>query len=331
MGHAAVSITVTSLTNFIAFAISSTSSLPALSSFAIYAAFSIVALYVFQCLSFTACLVLDERRVRAKRADIFPCFKVNGNLCEKKKEDGPVGRAADWEIGDETRLGRFLRDVYAPQLQKKWVKVSLIIMFAMIASIMAYGTTKLDISNTEEAFIPDGSYILETRDVADDYFGGIPIGWDVVTGDIDYFNTQPDLLTVEGDLSGKENSSPYINEPVQGVTYTNWYNSFLPWAIGQGAETEEKGGSTVLANEAKFYSLLSTYLNGDGSEFVSDVFYGGDGSDPSDIVGSLIHSEYNPIINEDIHKQIDALDDTRSLVDNLPGLDSFPWAFEVSG
>ncbi len=328
MGHSAVSITVTSLTNFIAFAVSATSSLPALSSFGIYAAFCIIGLYVFQCLIFTACLVLDERRVRAKRADVFPCFKVKGNCCEhERKDDGPADRAADWEIGDETRLGRFLRDVYAPMLQKKWVKASIIIFFATIAGLMAYGITLLDISNTEESFIPDGSYVLETRDVADAYFGGIPIDWDVVTGDVDYFNVQPDLLTVEGDLSGKENSSPYIVEPVQGVTYTNWYNSFLPWAIGQGAATEVRKGYTVLANEAEFYSLLSTYLSGDGSEFVSDVYYG---SDTSDIVGTLIHSEYNPIINDDVHKQIDALDGTRSIVDNLPGLNSFPWAFEVS-
>ncbi len=332
MGHAAVSITVTSLTNFIAFAISSTSSLPALSSFAIYAAFSILALYIFQCLVFTACLALDERRVRAKRADVFPCFKVNGNCCGKKnEEDGPVERGADWRIGDESRIGIFLRDVYAPKLTKKWIKVSVIIVFAVIASIMAYGTSKLDISNTEEAFIPDGSYMLETRDAADEYFGGIPIEWDVVTGDIDYFSIQPNLLNVEGSLSGHENASPYIVEPLQGVTYTNWYTSFLPWAIGQGAETEEKGGYTVLANEQQFYDLLSSYLNGDGSEFVSDVYYGGDGSDTADIIGTLIHSEYNPIINDDVHKQIDVLDDTRSIVDNLPGLDAYPWAFEVSG
>ncbi len=204
--------------------------------------------------------MFDERRIRAKRADVFPCFKVKGNCCERerKDDDHPTAtvRAADWEIGDETRLGRFLRDVYAPQLQKKWVKVSVVVIFAIIAGFMAYGTSILDISNTEEAFIPDGSYMLETRDVADIYFGGIPINWDVVTGDIDYFNVQPDLLTVKGDLSGKENSSPYIVEPVQGVTYTNWYNAFLPWAIGQGAATEVKEGSTVLANEAKFYSLL---------------------------------------------------------------------------
>ncbi|CAN0416859.1 unnamed protein product, partial [Discosporangium mesarthrocarpum] len=48
LGSAGVSITVTSLTDFVAFMISATTTLPALSSFCLYAALGIFAVYVLQ-------------------------------------------------------------------------------------------------------------------------------------------------------------------------------------------------------------------------------------------------------------------------------------------
>ena len=50
MSHAGVSITVTSITDFVAFMISTSTSLPALSSFCFYAATGILFLFLFQCL-----------------------------------------------------------------------------------------------------------------------------------------------------------------------------------------------------------------------------------------------------------------------------------------
>lgn len=48
VGLAGVSITVTSITDFVAFMISSTTALPALSSFCVYSALGVLALYILQ-------------------------------------------------------------------------------------------------------------------------------------------------------------------------------------------------------------------------------------------------------------------------------------------
>merc|ERR1719436_2340676 len=54
ISHAGISIMVTSLTDFVAFAISVSSALPALSSFCMYAAFSVFMLFLLQIFFFGA-------------------------------------------------------------------------------------------------------------------------------------------------------------------------------------------------------------------------------------------------------------------------------------
>ena len=58
--HAGVAITITSLTDIVAFAIGGTTILPALRFFCLYASIGIAAIYVFQCTFFLACLCLDQ-------------------------------------------------------------------------------------------------------------------------------------------------------------------------------------------------------------------------------------------------------------------------------
>merc|ERR1719223_1964992 len=54
LSHAGASIMVTSLTDFVAFAISVSSALPALSAFCMYAAFAVVFLFLLQVTFFAA-------------------------------------------------------------------------------------------------------------------------------------------------------------------------------------------------------------------------------------------------------------------------------------
>lgn len=79
--HTGASITITSLTDFVAFLVGSSTNLPALSSFCVFAAFSVLCGYLLQVTLFSAMLVLNERRVRNKRLDIAPCFKIEKPNC----------------------------------------------------------------------------------------------------------------------------------------------------------------------------------------------------------------------------------------------------------
>ena len=73
LGHAATSISVTSITDVVAFAISTSSSLPALASFCMYAAMAIMLLFLLQITFFSAWLALDEGRQTMRKVDCCPC------------------------------------------------------------------------------------------------------------------------------------------------------------------------------------------------------------------------------------------------------------------
>eukprot|EP00090_Calanus_glacialis_P022071 TRINITY_DN34049_c0_g1_i2.p1 TRINITY_DN34049_c0_g1~~TRINITY_DN34049_c0_g1_i2.p1 ORF type:complete len:564 (-),score=121.57 TRINITY_DN34049_c0_g1_i2:171-1631(-) len=74
MSQAGSAITVTSVTNFIAFGIGSTSSIPTLQSFCAFAAIGIFSIFIFQITWFTAILAIDERRIEESRNGCCCCL-----------------------------------------------------------------------------------------------------------------------------------------------------------------------------------------------------------------------------------------------------------------
>ena len=70
-----VTITATSLTDLLAFALGSISSIPAIRIFCSYAAACIAADWLLQITFFVACLTFDERRIDANRWDWLPCVR----------------------------------------------------------------------------------------------------------------------------------------------------------------------------------------------------------------------------------------------------------------
>ena len=67
---------MTSLTDLLAFVVGSTTTVPALESFCIFCGLGILVVYIYQITWFTAWLVIDQRRLLAKRNACFPCFKI---------------------------------------------------------------------------------------------------------------------------------------------------------------------------------------------------------------------------------------------------------------
>lgn len=76
LSHAGVSITITSITDLVAFAVSSVTSLPALSSFCVYAALGVTFLFLFQISFFSAVLTIDGMRQSSRRRDVCCCLVV---------------------------------------------------------------------------------------------------------------------------------------------------------------------------------------------------------------------------------------------------------------
>lgn len=69
-----MSIAFTTLTDIVAFLLGSTSSIPAIQGFCVYAALSLFFNFVYQVTAFTALLCLDAKRMNAGKMDLLFCF-----------------------------------------------------------------------------------------------------------------------------------------------------------------------------------------------------------------------------------------------------------------
>ena len=76
MKHAGVAITITSLTDLLAFAIGATTILPALQSFCLFAAMGIFFVFIYMATFFVAFFSLDQRRIEDDRNGCICCYKV---------------------------------------------------------------------------------------------------------------------------------------------------------------------------------------------------------------------------------------------------------------
>jgi len=357
LSHAGVSITITSMTDFAAFAISSTTSLPALSSFCVYAAFGVLFLYFFQILFFTAFLAIDAMRQNANRPDCLCCITVtlddntsvsSTTVSPKVKEVemvsnedvgvpsvvvddqtvSPVDSTAN--EGEEVEIGvlqHFLQNTYGPFLMNPIVKCAVILMFAGLLAFSIIGASQLRVESADRSFIPDGSYILDTLDASDKYFGENGLNIEIVTHNFDHFEKQNVLADIQERLAEYSGRSPYLEDPY-GPTYDSWYNSYIEWlnVTGSTVSVDSSGRPT---DRSEFYDSLHDFLQGpQGRKYNSSVIRNAAGTN---IEASKVKIQQKTLakysqgrLQVDAKKSVEAMDDFRHICNNFEGT-SFPW------
>jgi predicted RND superfamily exporter protein len=138
MEHAGCSITITSLTNVVAFAVGHSSQLPMLSSFCMFASVGVLAIYGYMLTFFTACLAIDDRRQAAKRQDCCPCF-VN-------EEVALASRGG--------KLREFFGETYAPFLLQTPVRIAVISVAFIWFCVSLWMSADLDQEWDVSAVVP---------------------------------------------------------------------------------------------------------------------------------------------------------------------------------
>lgn len=91
--HGGVSITVTTLTDVMAFVIGATTILPCLQSYCIYSAVSVLVTFLFVVTFFVACFTLDQRRLEQGRNGIAPWIQYSNykpNECSQRDLSGRI-------------------------------------------------------------------------------------------------------------------------------------------------------------------------------------------------------------------------------------------------
>lgn len=96
MKHIGGSITMTTMTDLVAFAVSTVSDFPAVHLFCVYAALSIFFAYFMLITLFVALLTADIHRVEAGKRDLFPCCRAKNYSPEEvnpwEKNKSRVGK-----------------------------------------------------------------------------------------------------------------------------------------------------------------------------------------------------------------------------------------------
>lgn len=261
--HAGVSLTVSSVTNVVAFGAGALTVIPDLSSFCVYAALTFVFLWGYLATFFTACLVLNERRMLKGKLDVLCCFPDCRSAARTE-----ASLVKEFTPG---RLSRFFELTYTPFIMRPAVKAAVLLFTVVWFSYSAFNITKLTVEATSEQFIPDGSYLLDNFNQQALFFGGRDTEVSVVAKEFDYFAKREELagLADAFRFADFETAPPFIRP-----TFDFWLDTFITSLTANAtffvddadvAADAALGGRLFPLTSELFYEYLRLWLD-DGSE-----------------------------------------------------------------
>ena len=257
--HAGPAITVTSVTDFIAFLAGSATVLPALRDFCYYAALGIFFDFAYQCTFFVAIAYFDSKRQQSGRADCLccitvkdetgcvPCLAFENSVRKCSSGDQP------WKESEEG-LVSYISGHLLPRITigTTWGKVSIIVLTVVWLSVGVYGLTKLKMDFNKEWFVPAGASIRETFEIRDYYFTRTELPTFLYLGELSYHDV---------------NTQEVIHEAIQLVgsgqaavpkTVISWLSDFHEYVtfVSPGNTTTSPKGLPVIRPEYFYYFLL---------------------------------------------------------------------------
>ncbi|CAK9817866.1 Patched domain-containing protein 3 [Anthophora plagiata] len=254
LSEAAVSITITSLTDMISFFIGILSPFPSVQIFCIYSGFAVVFTFVFHLTFFTGCVAISGYCEQKNLHSVF-CCKVQPlsksshrswlyrTLCTGGVDpDDPYNPVDNPEHGCMS----WFRDYLAVALNYRPVKVIIILIFACYLAGALYGLTTLQEGLDRRKLSKNDSYSIAFYDRQDYYFREFPYRIQVVvSGKYDY--SDPTIQQQVENLTRSLEASKYISS---APIYTeSWLRSFISYANSSGADVN-------ISDEKSFIKVL---------------------------------------------------------------------------
>ncbi|XP_055059919.2 patched domain-containing protein 3 [Misgurnus anguillicaudatus] len=172
--EAAISITITTLTDVLAFYLSYSNPFGSVQSFCLYAGTAVFFCYLFNITFFGACLALNGRREGENR-HWLTCMKV-----PEESQTGQskaytvccVGGAYNHTTGTEEEhpMMLFFRKYYGPFLTIIWTKAFVIVLYLIYIAISVYGCLRLKEGIDLKNLAVDESYIVQYYEAEKTYF-----------------------------------------------------------------------------------------------------------------------------------------------------------------
>jgi CRP-like cAMP-binding protein len=240
------SITLTSVTDFVAFAFGAVSKLPAIRYFCLYAAASVMMTYILMCTAFAAILALDAQRQEAQRLDCLPCFRAGGAF-EKRGHAMPL-------------IQRGIRSFAGILLTSVGKVVALTIFFCVLGA-NCWAWTKTTSGFDIIDLTPDSSYARDYMNLNLELAGSdlTTISFSVYTKAMDYHDAQVQAMYM------KLHDDLLTNPKVDPALMRSWYLSFQQFLAhpsilqsSYGMSVDEHGR---LTDSATFYRALDAFFD----------------------------------------------------------------------
>ncbi|XP_053571663.1 patched domain-containing protein 3-like [Bombina bombina] len=191
--EAAVSITITTLTDALAFYIGIMTSFQSVKSFCIYTGTAILFCFLYNITCFGAFLALNGRREESNRHWMI-CTKMKDQTDSERSSVYNaccVGGSYDHVTGKEIDhpMTLFFRKYYGPFLTNIWTKIIVIILYCGYLASSIYGCFYVQEGIELRNLAPDNSYVAPFYDKEELYFSNYgPRVMVVITEQTEYWN-----------------------------------------------------------------------------------------------------------------------------------------------
>ncbi|XP_063062244.1 patched domain-containing protein 3 [Engraulis encrasicolus] len=169
--EAAVSITITTLTNVLAFYIGLMTDFGSVQSFCMYTGTALLFCYFYSITFFGAFMAFNGRREKSNR-HFFTCRIVDLPDANNTANACSVGGAYDPTTGTEEDLpmNNFFKNHYGPFITKPWTKVFVVLIYAGYLAGSIYGCFQMQEGIELKNLAPDDSYVASYYDNENAYF-----------------------------------------------------------------------------------------------------------------------------------------------------------------
>ena len=256
MKKAGVAITITSLTDMVAFSIGSLTAVPALTSFCTYACVGIFTIFVFQSTVFVAAMSLDQKRIEAQRDGLFPWIVRQTTVA--------TPNATSVKIARSKRVFGVIGQILTTLPCQILVLMTTIGFFC----VCMYGNLMMEQEFDPSNLFPTDSYLARHIRLKRQHF---PDTGEVVTV---YFRTWsnqsllPDNFEIlDSVIRELESSNLYVK------SVNSWHDGFMDFVNDEFANEDDLLPKAKL-NSTFFNEKLSQYLfTKEGSKFKGNFWF----------------------------------------------------------
>ncbi|XP_036376039.1 patched domain-containing protein 3-like [Megalops cyprinoides] len=261
--EAAVSITITTLTDVLAFYIGLMTPFGSVQSFCLYTGTALLFCYLYNITFFGAFMALNGRREASNR-HWLTCMKIPVERPQESSKGHSVccvGGAYDRETHkeEEQPMNHFFKKYYGPFLTKAWTKGFVVLLYAAYLAGSIYGCFQIQEGIDLKNLAADDSYVVKYYEHEKEYFNRYgPNVMVIVDGEFSYWN-QNERENLNVSLKNFENL-----EFIDKTLFVSWLELYEICARDK----------FNMSNETEFKANLITFLNVSG--FNQDVNFTND-------------------------------------------------------